>query len=144
MLRDGIRFNVSEDVVTVNDRNFARGSVVVLKGNNKPDLDASLERVVRDTGVAITPIDSGWTGATSFGSSKIHFVKDPRIALVGGPRVSATSYGMLWHTLDVDTPIPHTNLSVESLRNTDLSQVRRDRPPRRRLRRPLRQERARS
>jgi len=121
MLRDGIRFNVSEDVINVNDHNFARGSVVVLKGNNKSDLDASLERVIRDTGAAITPIDSGWTGATSFGSSKIHFIKDPRIALVGGPRVSATSYGMLWHTLDVDTPLPHTNLSVESLRNTDLS-----------------------
>jgi len=121
MLHDGIRFNVSEDVVSVNDHNFARGSVVVLKGNNKSDLDASLERVIRDTGASITPIDSGWTGATSFGSSKIHFVKDPRIALVGGPRVNATSYGMLWHTLDVDTPLPHTNLSVESLRNTDLS-----------------------
>src|SRR4051794_21728000 len=121
MLRDGIRFNVSEDVVSVNDHNFARGSVVVLKGNNKYDLDASLEKVIRDSGAAITPIDSGWTGATSFGSSKIHFIKDPRIALVGGPRVSATSYGMLWHTLDVDTPLPHTNLSTESLRNVDLS-----------------------
>jgi hypothetical protein len=121
MLRDAIRFNVSEDVINVNDRMFARGSVVVLKGNNKPDLDASLERVIRDTGAAITPIDSGWTGATSFGSSKIHFIKDPRIALVGGPRVSATSYGMLWHTLDVDTPLPHTILSTESLRNVDLS-----------------------
>ena len=121
MLRDAIRFNVSEDVINVNDHNFARGSVVVLKGNNKSDLDASLERVIRDTGAAVTPIDSGWTGATSFGSSKIHFIKDPRIALVGGPRVNATSYGMLWHTLDVDTPLPHTNLSVESLRNTDLS-----------------------
>jgi len=121
MLRDGIRFNVSDDVVTVNDRNFARGSVVVLKGNNKPDVDTALERVARETNVATTPIDSGWTGATSFGSSKIHFIKDPRIALVGGPRVSATSYGMLWHTLDVDTPVPHTLLSIESLRNTDLS-----------------------
>jgi len=121
MLRDAIRFNVSDDVVTVNERNFARGSVVVLKGNNKSDLDAALERVARETGVAVTPIDSGWTGATSFGSSKIHFVKDPRIALVGGPRVNATSYGMLWHTLDVDTPLPHTNLSTESLRNVDLS-----------------------
>ena len=121
MLRDGIRFNVSEDVVNVNDRNFARGSVVVLKGNNKSDLDAALERVIRDTGAASVPIDSGWTGATSFGSSKIHFIKDPRIALVGGPRVNPTSYGMLWHTLDVDTPLPHSDLSVESLRNTDLS-----------------------
>jgi hypothetical protein len=121
MLRDGIRFNVSDDVVTVNERNFARGSIVVLKGNNKPDVDTALERLAREIAIAVTPIDSGWTGATSFGSSKIHYVKDPRIALVGGPRVNATSYGMLWHTLDVDTPTPHSNLSVESLRNIDLS-----------------------
>jgi hypothetical protein len=121
MLRDAIRFNVSDDVVTVNDHNFARGSIVILKGNNKPDVDATLERVAHDAGVAVSPIDSGWTGATSFGSSKIHFVKDPRIALVGGQHVSATSYGMLWHTLDVDTPVPHSLLSVETLRNIDLS-----------------------
>jgi len=121
MLRDGIRFNVSDDVVTVNDRNFARGSLVVLKGNNKPEVDATLERIASEISIATTPIDSGWTGATSFGSSKIHFVKDPRIALVGGPRINASSYGMLWHTFDVDTPVPHTLLSVESLRNTDLS-----------------------
>jgi hypothetical protein len=121
MLRESVRFNVSDDVITVNERNFARGSLVILKGNNKADVDAALTRVVHDAGIAIMPVDSGWTGATSFGSSKIHFVKDPRIALVGGPKVSATSYGMLWHTLDVDTPVPHTNLSVESLRNTDLS-----------------------
>ncbi len=121
MLREAIRFNVSDDVVTVNDHNFARGSIVVLKGNNKPDVDVALERVAHDAGVAVSPIDSGWTGATSFGSSKIHFVKDPRIALVGGPHVSSTSYGMLWHTLDVDTPVPHSLLSVETLRNVDLS-----------------------
>lgn len=121
MLRDNVRFNVSDDVVTVNDRNFARGSLVILKGNNKPEVDAALERITRDANVAVVPVDSGWTGATNFGSSKIHFVKDPRIALVGGPKVNATSYGMLWHTLDIDTPLPHSNLSVESLRNIDLS-----------------------
>ena len=33
---------------------------------------------------------------------------------------------MLWHTLDVDTPLPHSNLSVESLRNVDLSEYLRE------------------
>jgi len=59
-------------------------------------------------------------GGTAFGSEKIHYVKDPKIGLVGGPGSDSTSYGMLWHTLDVDTPIPHTTLSTESLRNLEL------------------------
>lgn len=121
LLRDGVRFSVSDDVVTIDDRTFARGSIIVLKGNNKADVDAAVEKIGRDTGVAIAAVDSGWTGATSFGSSKIHYVKDPHIALVGGPRVNGNAYGMLWHTLDVDTPIPHSNLSVETLRSIDLS-----------------------
>ena len=121
MLRDGVKFSVSEDVVPVGDRNLARGTLVVLKGNNKSDLDATLERIARDTSVTVVSLDSGWTGGSAFGSEKIRFVRDPKIALVGGQGVGATSYGMLWHTLDVDTPIPHSNVSIDALRNADLS-----------------------
>ena len=121
MLRDGVRFSVSDDVVPVGDRTLARGTLVVLKGNNKPDLDASLGRIVADTAVSVVSLESGWTGGTAFGSEKIHYVRDPKIALVGGQGVTATSYGMLWHTLDLDTPIPHSNLSIDAVRNADLS-----------------------
>ena len=67
------------------------------------------------------PLESGWTGGTAFGSERIHFIRDPKIALVGGSGVGATSYGMLWHTLDIDTPMPHTNLFIDALGGVDLS-----------------------
>ena len=121
MLSDGVRFNVSEDPVTVADRSFARGTIIILKGSNKSDVDVSLARIARDLNLNIFPLESGWTGGTAFGSERIHFIKDPKIALVGGSGVGATSYGMLWHTLDIDTPIPHSNLFIDSLRNADLS-----------------------
>jgi Zinc carboxypeptidase len=121
LLKEGVKFSVSEDVVTVADRLFGRGALVILKGNNKSDLDATLERLGRETAAEIAPVESGWSGNTSFGSQKIHFIKPPRIALVGGTGVSTGSYGMLWHTLDVDTPVPHSRIAVESLRNLDLS-----------------------
>jgi len=122
LLKEGVKFSVSEDVVSVGDRTFARGTLVILKGsNNKSDLDATLERLGRETSAEIVPVETGWSGNTSFGSEKIHYVKPPRIALAGGPGVSSGSYGMLWHTLDIDTPLPHSRVSVESLRNADLS-----------------------
>jgi hypothetical protein len=119
LLREGIRFSVSDDALTLPDRNFARGTLVILKGSNGPDLDAKIAPIALD--FRFSPVDSGWTGSISFGSERIHAVKDPRIALVGGQGVGSGSYGMLWHTLDVDTPIPHTRLDVASLRNVDLS-----------------------
>ena len=121
MLRDDVRFNVSEDAVTVADRTFSRGTIIILKGSNKPDLDATLTRISRDLNLNVFPLESGWTGGTAFGSERIHFIRDPKVALVGGAGIGASSYGMLWHTLDIDTPTPHSNLSVDSLRNVDLS-----------------------
>lgn len=124
MLRDGVKFSVSDDVVTLGERTFARGTLIVLKGNNAADLDAKLQRIAADAGTMPFPLESGWMGGTAFGSEKIHFVRDPQIALVGGAGTGATSFGMLWHTLDVDTPIPHSNLALDSLRNVDISKYR--------------------
>jgi hypothetical protein len=96
----------------------------VLKGNNNDRLEAVLGAAVRDLGVQVAPVESGWVGGVSFGSEKVRFVKDPKIGLIGGPGSDATSYGMLWHTLDIDTPVPHTTLSTESLRTIDLANYR--------------------
>src|ERR1043165_8387393 len=124
MLRDDVKFSVSEDAITVRDRNFGRGTIVVLKGNNKADVDASLERIGHDEMVSFFPIETGWIGGTAFGSERIHFIRDPKIGLVGGNGTDPTSYGMLWHTLDIDTPIPHTTISSDALRGTDFSHYR--------------------
>ncbi|HEX8170068.1 MAG TPA: M14 family zinc carboxypeptidase [Thermoanaerobaculia bacterium] len=121
LLQRKVKFSVTDSDIVAGDKTYSRGTLVILKGNNPKDLDATLGAIVRETGVTTTALDSGWLGGTAFGSEKIHVVVDPHIGLVGGPGVDATSYGMLWHTLDVDTPMPHTTLSVETLRGIDLS-----------------------
>ena len=121
LLREGIRFGVSDSDLAIGERTFARGSLVILQGSNRgSDLDARLGRAVQTTGVTVVPLESGWMGGTALGSERIRFVKDPKIALVGGPGTSSTSFGMLWHTLDIDTPIPHSVLSLDALRTIDL------------------------
>ncbi|HEX7153231.1 MAG TPA: M14 metallopeptidase family protein [Thermoanaerobaculia bacterium] len=121
LLATNVRFGVSSAEVPVGEENYARGSLVILKGGNDADLDARLEALVRETGVTVHPLQSGWTGGVGFGSDRVRTVRQPKIGLVGGAGTGATSFGMLWHTLDVDTPIPHTVLAAESLRNIDLA-----------------------
>jgi len=121
LIANGVRFSVSEGEVHIADRKFARGSIVVFKSSNGAEIDATLQRLAMESGALLTPVDTGWTGGTALGSEKVRPVKKPRIAIIGGPGTSSTSFGMLWHTLDIDTPIPHTVLTVESLRNIDLS-----------------------
>lgn len=120
LLEDGVRFSVVDSPIAVGDRTYARGSLILLKGNNAQDLDARLQAIAQSSGVGIVTLESGWMGGTAFGSEKVRHVRDPKIGLVGGPGSDPTSFGMLWHTLDVDTPIPHNVLSAESLRNLEL------------------------
>jgi hypothetical protein len=124
LLADRVNFNVADAQIPVGDRTFGRGSLIILKGNNDQNLDGRVNALAREAGVTVVPLESGWMGGTGFGSEKIRFVRDPKIGLVGGPGSSATSFGMLWHTLDVDTPIPHATLSAETLRNLDLNEFR--------------------
>ncbi len=120
----GLHFSVATAPVTFDERSFARGSVIVLRGNNAAGVDAAVERIARQSGVHPVAVATGWSGGSSFGSERIRYVRDPKIALVGGAGVSATSFGMLWHTLDVDTPIPHTVVALDSMRSLDLSKYR--------------------
>ena len=121
LLKAEARFSVAESALAVADHTYPRGSLVILKGNNRPDLDAILGAHAQELGVTVLPFESGWLGGTAFGSEKLRYVKPPKIALVGGQSTTATSYGMLWHTLDIQISIPHTTISADSLRNIDLS-----------------------
>lgn len=120
LLAEGITFRVSGEPLVLGGGSYARGSILVLKGSNSDDAEEKVLAAARATGVNVVAVDSGWTGGTALGSEKLRHVKNPRIALVGGPGTSPTSYGMLWYSLDIDTPVPHTRLTTDSLRGADL------------------------
>jgi hypothetical protein len=120
LLERDLNFSVVDSEITVGEKRFPRGSIVILKGNNGAAVDGVLEEEAKRVPVAVVPLQSGWLGGTAFGSDKLRHVRDPKIALVGGPGSDPTSYGMLWHTFEVDTPLPHSRLNVESVRSVDL------------------------
>src|SRR5204862_550642 len=74
LLTDNVKFSVSEDPVNAGDRSFARGTILILKGSNTPDVDATLTRITRDLNISVFPLESGWNGGTSFGSGRIHAI----------------------------------------------------------------------
>ncbi|MBK5259665.1 MAG: hypothetical protein JJE51_08725 [Thermoanaerobaculia bacterium] len=121
LIRRSVRFNVSDAELNLGDRTYPRGSIVILKGNNNAELVNTLSAAAKETNTTVVALAEGWMGATTFGSEKLHYVREPKIALVGGPGTGATSFGMLWHTLDVDTPVPHTVIWADSIRNLDLA-----------------------
>ena len=124
LLRSGIRFRVSSASLTHGAKSFERGTVVIPRSNNGTNLDEQLRQIAESTGANIHAVDSGWSGGLALGSSKIEFVRDPRVAIAGGDGTDPASFGMIWYTLDVETRIPHSVIPLNRVGSIDLNEFR--------------------
>ncbi len=124
MLRRDIKFAVASTEITIGSASLPRGSVIVHKGISGNEFEAPFRAVVAETGVSAVPVDSFWTQGIALGSSRVQYVKDPKIALLAGSGVDAHSFGAIWFQLDMRDDIPHSVLPVESLGRVELSNYR--------------------
>ncbi|MFN2443861.1 MAG: M14 family metallopeptidase [Thermoanaerobaculia bacterium] len=124
LLRREIHFSVIDVELNHGGRTFARGSLLVQKNNNSSEVLGALVESHLSAPATFVAVDSGWSGGLALGSSKVHYVRDPQIAIVGGEGVSPTSYGHLWHTFDREIRIPYTALGSNRLGAADLSKFR--------------------
>ncbi|MDX1582356.1 MAG: M14 family metallopeptidase, partial [Thermoanaerobaculia bacterium] len=120
----GVRFGLIPDAFRVDEREFARGSISILRFKNVDDLEHILSKIAKEQGVEIVGVDKGWIGDLTLGSNSIRSYVEPDILLVGGSGTSATSFGALWHTLDVTVDVPHTVIDLDSLPEIDLDRYR--------------------
>lgn len=120
LLSRGIRFSVASAPVTVRETTFPRGSIVVHRANNDDSLKEDFPLLVAEAGAVATPFDSFWTRGIALGSARVHFVKDPKIAIVSGSGVDRYSFGSIWFQLDQRDQVPHTVVPMERLASVDL------------------------
>jgi hypothetical protein len=124
LLRAGVRFRVSSADLVHGGRSFARGSVVIHRTGNTATLDEVLRRIVAEINVSVHPVDSAWSGGLALGSSRIEFIRDPKIAVAAGEGTDPTSVGMIWYLLDIETEIPHTLIPIHRFGTIDLAEFR--------------------
>ncbi|HEV2735047.1 MAG TPA: hypothetical protein VGV85_09410, partial [Longimicrobiaceae bacterium] len=105
---------------TFGGQRFAAGTWFLPAGGN----DSLAARVAAaGLGGAVVPVASGLSqGGVDLGSENVVPVKMPRVALVGGEGVSATSYGAFWYFLERELGMPFDALLSGDLTRADLSQ----------------------
>jgi len=101
---------------TSSGRRFSRGSLVVHAVRN-PDRD--LDEVMADLlaqGVDVQRASSGLVESGEvLGVDDNRIFALPKVALLRGEPLSSSSYGGIWHLLDVESPTPYTVVNVEGL-----------------------------
>lgn len=100
---------------------YPRGSFQI-RFNDNPDLDVeALGRMAREAGVEVRGIETSLGNKwADLGGDEFALLERPRIALVGGPNVSTSDFGALWHLLDGRFGTPASLLDLTTLDRADL------------------------
>lgn len=111
--------------ITIDARDFPTGSLIVHERRNR---HGRLDEFVAGLTAQGLEVHATAAGVTEegpvLGANANPDFRTPRIGLLQGEPVDAYSFGALWHTLDIDQPLPYSNLRADSLARLDLSKYR--------------------
>src|SRR5688572_4852205 len=115
LLEQGVKVRASEAAFEVNGQHFERGSLIIIKKGNEK-FGSSLSSIVNQTcnsnNVKANTITTGFVDkGFDFGSSKIHLINAPKIALFTGEGVGSNAAGEVWHFFEqsIDYPLTLVN-----------------------------------
>jgi hypothetical protein len=126
LLDAGLSFRVALEDLEIGGTRFPAGTLFVPRLGNEEAGGAALEEelapLVAAAGVRARGVDTSYSSeGISLGSDLAPAVLPPKIGLLSGPGVSATSFGFLWHLLDRQVEIPHSRLELDRLGALELA-----------------------
>ena len=124
LLKAGIKVRFTEKPFTAQGQSFDRGSLIIVRGDNKKI--EKFDQLVIDIATQYErypyAISSGFsTSGPDFGSPNIKLVHAPKIALLTGNYTNSYSYGELWHFFEQQLYYPVTAINTNDLSQTNLS-----------------------
>ncbi len=121
LLSQNIHVRFAVDPFTYNGKVFDRGTLIVLKGNNKTNWLDAVNATCNNYNVQPFAVQTGFMDVgEDFGSQDVHFIKAPRVAVLTGNNVSHTAAGEVWSFFDNELNYPVTQLMEEDLSDIDL------------------------
>lgn len=122
LLQHEVAVRVGEKDFDAAGRAFGRGSYLLRKHENGPELVTHLQAAATTAGVNVFAVDSALaTGeGPDLGGGHFKLLRRPRVAVLGQPPFSPSSYGSLWHLLDCELALEVSALDVLGLGEVDL------------------------
>jgi hypothetical protein len=112
LLNKGVKVRSVEQPFRSGNLEFEKGTLIIAHTGNAGS-EAGLEKIIADAsqkmGIAVTPVSTGFVEkGFDFGSSRVHFIHKPRVAMFSGNRISSSAAGEIWHLFDQELDYPLT------------------------------------
>ncbi len=127
LLKAGVKLRFSEAPFEVNNKSFARGSIIILKKGNEKfgnGLWAAVANICNANNVAMNAVSTGFVDkGYDFGSGKIHPMKAVKVALLTGEGVSSLGAGEVWHFFEKELGYPITLINAADIGRAQWSDI---------------------
>ena len=124
LLKNGIKVRYAQRPFSTDKKNYGAGTLIITRAGNEKqkDFDFMVRRGLHEFGRDAEAVMTGWVSkGNDFGSSKVGFLKSPKVALVSGPGVSSLNFGAIWHFFEQQIAYPVNVLDSSYFNSIDLS-----------------------
>ena len=117
LLQRQIRVRVAYQPFEAGGRQFQPGSLILTRGTNEGlgrRFDAVVRQLADSVGAELTAVQTGFaTSGSDLGSSNVHGVGRPNVAVLAGTGVDPTAFGEVWHFFEQQLGYPVTVLGTD-------------------------------
>jgi hypothetical protein len=122
LLNNNIKVRFSEIQFETSGRSFNAGSLIITRNGNSTvngGFEKTVNEIAKKSGVSLFAIPTAFVDkGADLGSSKVRFIKKPKVVVVGGESVSSLSLGEIWHFFEQEI-----GYAVTIVRPQDLNMI---------------------
>ncbi|MEP0846183.1 MAG: hypothetical protein HRF50_05085 [Phycisphaerae bacterium] len=122
VLLDGVAARVAQEPFRAAGRSFERGTILIRRHENGPELVTKLERAARAAGVHFAAVPSARSpdDGPDLGGGEFARLVRPRVAMLAGDGVDDNALGETWFALDCEVGLPVSLISERRPWSADL------------------------
>ena len=128
LLQSDIRVRFNSIPLKNSGKNWNRGSLFVLKGDNQhlTDYRGQLSKIAQKYERQLSSIETGYSEeGPDLGADELELINPPKVAVLGGDGISPYNYGEVWHFFEQQLyyplmQLPIGRLSAQALENIDV------------------------
>ena len=123
LLQNNIVPRFSEKPFTLNGNNFERGSLIILRNDNRnKSFDETLIKIADKNFRQLTSVSTGFVDkGLDFGSYSVKPINKQKVAVLSGEGTSSLSFGEVWHFFETELKYPLTILDSDYISRVDFS-----------------------
>lgn len=126
LIKNKVNVRVAQKELTLEGKNFNRGSLVITQRNNE-HLNGKLDDIVFEASKkfnrAPVTVSTGFSdGGIDLGSSSVARIEAPKIAVIAGDQTSSLAFGQIWHFFERQIDYPITNIGTDYFSRVDLDE----------------------